>query len=193
MYVGLSGGIGAGKSTVANMFAGLGAIVIDADQVAREVVVPGSPALREVVEVFGEAILTPAGDLNRSELAKLVFADREKLHRLEAIIHPAVVARVSSVRSKAPLGSVVIYDTPLLAEKDLAKDFELVIMVTAPLTQRIDRLLARGLTLSDIENRIANQVADEDRVAIADIHIENTGTLDELAQQVEQVWQRITS
>ena len=175
------------------MLSDLGAVVIDADQIARRVIEPGTSGFHKVVETFGPKVVSADGKLDRQALAKVVFTNRELLQSLEAIVHPEVVAEVARIRSSAPAGAVVIYDTPLLAEKDMAKDFDKVIMVTAPLTHRIDRLLARGLQLEDIENRIANQVSDPDRIAMADFHIHNDGTMDDLATQVEQVWDAISS
>ena len=175
------------------MFASLGAVVIDADQIAREVVEPGTRGFDEVIRTFGAEVVSPDGKLDRQALAQEVFGDRDKLKALEQIVHPAVVAKVGELRSNAQPDALVIYDTPLLAEKEMAKDFDKVIMVTAPLAARIDRLMARGLLLEDIEKRIANQMSDAERNAIADYEIRNDGSLEALRKQVEQVWNEITS
>lgn len=193
MYIGLSGGIGSGKSTVAKILADLGATVIDADAIARKVVEPGTSAFEAIKSQFGSEVVTDDSGLDRQALANLVFSDRDKLQVLESIVHPAVVAEVARIRAQVSPNSVVVYDTPLLAEKGMAKDFEKVIMVTAPLTDRIDRLLARGLGLEDVENRIANQMSDPERIAISDFHIANDGSLADLRTQVEQVWSQLTS
>lgn len=193
MYIGLSGGIGSGKSTVAKMLADLGATVIDADVIARKVVDSGTAGFEAIKSKFGSEVVLGTGELDRQALAKLVFSDRDKLQVLESIVHPAVVAEVARIRAQVSPNSVVVYDTPLLAEKDMAKDFDHVIMVTAPLTERIDRLLARGLGLEDVENRIANQMNDPDRIALSDFHISNDGSLTDLRTQVEQVWSQLTS
>ena len=193
MYVGLSGGIGSGKSTIAAMFAKLGAVVIDADLVAREVIEVGTLGYTQVVAAFGDDILDNHGAINRRALAQLVFADRNELSRLEQIIHPLVVSRVSELRTSATVGAVVIYDTPLLVEKQMMSDFDAVVIVAANREVRIERLLARGLSAPDIENRIANQASDEERSAVATFLIHNEGTLAEAEAQVAKVWASLTS
>ena len=193
MYVGLSGGIGSGKSTIAAMFAELGAIVIDADTVAKQVIEFGSPGFDQVVTTFGTSILGSNGMIDRSALANIVFADRAELTKLEQIIHPLVIAEVARIRDSAPVGSVVIYETPLLVEKQMMSDFDAVVMVLANHENRIERLVSKGLSLSDIENRIANQASDDERIAVANFIIHNDGTLSDAQSQVEKVWLALSS
>jgi dephospho-CoA kinase len=193
MYVGLSGGIGSGKSTIASMFAKLGAEVIDADSIAREVIAIGTPGLEQVVAAFGASILDASGGIDRGFLAQLVFADRTKLTTLEQIIHPLVISRVAEIRSAAPADAVVIYDTPLLVEKQMMPDFDAVVIVLAKTELRVERLIARGLNRTDISNRIANQATDDERTAAATFVIHNDGSLLEAEAQVAKVWSALTS
>lgn len=193
MYLGLSGGIGSGKSTVAKMFADLGAVVIDADAIAREVLEPGQVGYENVILHFGNQVLDASGNIDRKELAKLVFNNEEQLARLEAIVHPAVIARVAQIRESLPESSVVIYDTPLLVEKQMQNQFDKVVIVTADLDLRKARLIDRGLSITDIDSRIANQATDEQKIAAADYVIANNGTLQDLRSQVLKTWSQITA
>lgn len=193
MYLGLSGGIGSGKSTVAKMFADLGAVVIDADAIAREVLEPGQVGYENVILHFGNQVLDASGNIDRKELAKLVFNNEEQLARLEAIVHPAVIARVAQIRESIPESSVVIYDIPLLVEKQMQNQFDKVVIVTADLDLRKARLIDRGLSIADIDARIANQATDEQKIAAADYVIANNGTLQDLRSQVLKTWSEITA
>lgn len=193
MYIGLSGGIGSGKTTVAKMLGELGAVVIDADAIAREVLQPGQDGYTQAVAHFGEKILDESRRIDRQALAKVVFDDEAELKVLESIVHPAVIARVTEIRQSLPESSTVVYDTPLLAEKNMQAQFDVVIMVISNLDLRKKRLLDRGLSADDIESRIANQVSDENRVAVADYVLENNGSIEELKAQVSQAWSKITA
>lgn len=193
MYLGISGGIGSGKSTAAKMFADLGAVHIDADAIAKEVLEPGQLGYETALDQFGDSILDSSGHIDRKELAKLVFNDPAKLAQLEAIVHPAVIARVTQIRESLPESTIVLYDTPLMLEKGLQEQFDKVIMVLAPVESRESRLLERGLSKPDITARMRNQVSDQERKEAADFILVNDGSLAQLRSQVEQVWQAISA
>lgn len=193
MYLGLSGGIGSGKSTVAKILSELGAVVIDADAIAKEVLEPGQVGYESVVHAFGESVLDTSGNIDRKQLAAAVFQDTSQLAQLEAIVHPAVSARVTQIRESLPANSIVVYDTPLLVEKQLQDQFDKVMIVIADVDVRRSRLVGRGLDTSDIAARIANQVTDEQRMAIADFVVTNNGSLQELREHVTQVWHQLTA
>jgi dephospho-CoA kinase len=187
--VGLTGGIGAGKTAVAGLLAGHGAVVIDADALAREVVAPGSPGLARVAAEFGAGVLGLDGGLDRAALAAVVFADRDARERLNAIVHPLVAARTAELASAAPPGTVIVHDVPLLVEADLAAAYDLVLVVEAPAEARIRRLReSRGMTEEDARARMSAQATDEQRRAVADVVIDNGGDLAELAAAVDRVW-----
>lgn len=188
--VGLTGGIGAGKSTVATRFAELGAIIIDSDVLAREVVAAGTPGFQQVLTAFGPDIVDPDGELDRQRLASLVFADPTLREQLNAIVHPLVRARAQQLTKQADVGDhfLVIHDVPLLVENDLAKGFAAVIVVECPLNLRIERLRKRGMTLEQIEARMRTQVSDEARRKVADYLIVNDGTLLDLFKNVDTIW-----
>jgi dephospho-CoA kinase len=191
--VGLTGGIGSGKSTVARMLAARGAVVVDGDQIARELVVPGSPALAEIVARFGPGVLRPDGTLDRSGLADVVFPDPAALADLDAIMHPRIAQRSAELladaeRSGAP---VVVYDMPLLVENGQAEQFDVVLVVQAPMPTRLARLAVRGVRVADAQERMARQASDEERAVVADIVLDNAGDEAELAAQVERAWQAI--
>ena len=193
MYLGLSGGIGSGKSTVAKILANLGAVVIDADVIAREVLEPNQAGYQRVIEVFGESILDSDRRIDRKKLAELVFQDSDELAKLEAIVHPAVIARVAQIRNSLPESTVVVYDTPLLFEKNLQGQFDKVLIVVTDSEHRKTRLIERGLEIKDIEARIANQATDAQRRTVADFVIENNGSPEQLQDQVTKVWQQISA
>ena len=191
MRVGLTGGVGAGKSTVAKLLAEHGAVIIDADAIAREVVEPGTPGFAAVVDAFGAKVVGADGALDRPKLASIVFADDEQRSRLNAIVHPLVGERTTELMSAAPDGAIVVYDVPLLVESGLAEGFDFVLVVEASVPTRLARLAARGMPEDDARNRIAAQASDEQRRVVADAVVRNDGSLDDLRVQVEDVWQRI--
>jgi dephospho-CoA kinase len=192
--VGLTGGIASGKSSVSAILRELGAVVIDADQLAREVVEKGTPGLARVVEEFGPGLLTPEGDLDRPAMGALVFGDESARRRLEAIVHPLVFERIVDLETHAPPGSVVVHDIPLLAESGRAAGpdrggFDAVIVVDAPQEVQVERMIRdRAATREEALARIAAQASPEDRRAIATYLVDNTGTLDELRRQVEKIY-----
>src|SRR5262245_27415607 len=188
LMVGLTGGIGAGKSTVAARLAERGALVIDADAIAREVVEPGMPALEKLVERFGPEILQPDGSLDRPKLGAIAFVDAETQKELEAITHPAIGALFLQRVAEAPPGSVVIHDVPLLAESKRGFEYAAVIVVEAPLEVRLDRLEARGVPRDDARRRIELQASNEDRRKLATWVVDNSGDLDGLIRQVDDIW-----
>jgi dephospho-CoA kinase len=189
VQIGLTGGIGSGKSAVARRFAELGALVIDADLVAREVVEPGTDGLAAVVAEFGEQVLDGDGRLDRPALARVVFADEAARGRLNAILHPRIRARVAERIAVASPGTVVVQDVPLLAETGQAGAFDLVVVVEAPAELRVQRLVRdRGMPAEQARARMAAQATDEQRRAIADVVIVNDGTLEDLRAQVDRCW-----
>lgn len=189
MRVGLTGGIASGKSTVSAMLADLGAVVIDADLLAREVVAAGTPGLAAVVAEFGDDLLTPEGELDRSAMARLVFGDESARKRLESIVHPLVFERIVELESRAGEHDVVVHDIPLLAESGRADTFDAVIVVDAPQTHQVDRMTRdRGMDRADAEARIGSQTSRETRLAVATHVIDNSGTPEELRARVEAVW-----
>ncbi|GGB33736.1 dephospho-CoA kinase [Flexivirga endophytica] len=189
LYVGLSGGIGSGKSTVSARFAELGAVVIDADQLAREVVDRGSDGLAEIATRFGQEVLLPDGSLNRPALGAIVFADERARRDLEAITHPRVRDLTERRRESAPRDAIVVHDVPLLVEAGLAPDHHLSLIVDTTAERRAGRLIRdRGMTQQEASNRIAAQATDEQRYAVADALLDNNGTREEVLQQVETLW-----
>jgi dephospho-CoA kinase len=191
MRVGLTGGLGAGKSTVAALLAEHGAIVIDADAIAREVVRAGTPGFAAVVQRFGPGVVRPDGGLDRARLAEIVFADEQARDDLNAIVHPLVGRRSAELMADAPDDATVVYDVPLLAENGLADGFDVVVVVEADLATRLRRLADRGLPEADARARIAAQATDEQRRAIADEIVRNDGTEQELADRIRDLWQRL--
>ncbi|WP_210634424.1 dephospho-CoA kinase [Streptomyces sp. GESEQ-13] len=189
LTVGLTGGIGAGKSEVSRLLVECGAVLIDADRIAREVVEPGTPGLAAVVEAFGEDILAEDGSLDRPRLGALVFNDPEKLATLNSIVHPLVGARSRELEEAAPEDAVVVHDVPLLTENGLAPLYDVVIVVDAGPETQLDRLVRlRGMSEEDARARMAAQASREQRRAIADIVIDNDVPLDELERRVKEVW-----
>lgn len=197
MYmIGLTGGIGSGKSTVAALMRQRGFPVVDADQVARDNMEPGSPVLAAVAEEFGVDLLGPDGALDRAELARRAFASEEATQRLNAITHPAI--RAESARRFAALEAAgeraAVYDMPLLAELGMDQDMDMTVVVDVNPEERVRRLVAhRGLDEADARNRIARQIPDAERRAAADVVLDNNGTEDKLAQQVDTLANRITN
>ena len=193
MLVGLTGGIGSGKTAVADLLAEHGARVIDADMVAREVVSVGSAGLRRVVDEFGADVLDEDGALDRSRLGEIVFTDSQARQRLNAIVHPLVAVRIEAMLAdNSPAGGVVVYDVPLLVESSVQDrhEFDLILVVEAPAHLRIERLLRdRGMTEEQVRARMASQATDEQRRAVADVVIMNSGSRTELEAAVDHVWQ----
>jgi dephospho-CoA kinase len=188
LRIGLTGGIGSGKSSVSRLLADRGAVIVDADRVAREVVEPGTPGLTAVVEAFGERVLASDGSLDRPALAGVVFADPEARRRLDAIVHPLVRRRTAQLVAAAPDDAVLVNDVPLLVETGQAKSYDLVVVVDAARETRVARLVVRGLTEEDARARMASQATDEERRAAADVVLDNNGTPQELAAQVDRFW-----
>ncbi|RBY79151.1 dephospho-CoA kinase [Blastococcus sp. TF02-09] len=189
LRIGLTGGIGSGKSTVAGLLAARGAVVVDADRIAREVVEPGTPGLAAVVDAFGEGVLAADGSLDRPALAAVVFTDPEARARLDAIVHPLVRERSVELMAGAPSDAVLINDVPLLVETGQAGTYDLVLVVEADLATRLTRLQGRGLAEEDARARIASQATDEQRRAVADVVLDNSGTREQLAEQVDRFWE----
>jgi dephospho-CoA kinase len=192
LRVGLTGGIGSGKSEVSKRLAGYGAVVIDADAVAREVVEPGTEGLAEVVKAFGEDVLLPDGSLDRPRLGDIVFADPELRARLNAIVHPRVGARMAELERTAGPGAIVVHDVPLIAESGRAGIYDVIVVVDAPPQVQLDRLVhGRGMTRDRAEARMAAQASREQRLAIADIVVDNSGSLAELDRQLADLWSEL--
>ena len=188
MRIGLTGGIGSGKSTVSALLAARGAVIVDADRIAREVVAPGTPGLAAVVDAFGPGVLTADDSLDRPALAGIVFADPAARRTLDAIVHPLVRNRAAELEAVAPSGAVVVHDVPLLVETGQASSYDLVLVVQADPETRVARLVQRGLTADDARARIAAQATDEQRRAVADVVLDNSGTPEQLAAQVDRFW-----
>ena len=194
LRVGLSGGIGSGKSQVARGLAERGAVVIDADVLAREVVTPGSPGLAAVVAEFGTDVLAPDGSLDRPGLGSVVFGDADRLAALNAIVHPLVAARTRELIAAAPADAIVVHDVPLLVENGLAGAYDVVVIVDATEETRLGRLTRdRGMSVADARARIAAQASREQRLAVADVVIDNNGPLDALDPQLDALWGRLES
>lgn len=190
--VGLTGGIGSGKSEVSSRLAAKGAVVIDADLLAREVVAPGTDGLREVVEAFGNEVLTAKGALDRPALGKLVFDDEPARRKLEAIIHPRVRARAAEIEASADPDAVIVHDIPLLVETGQADRFDLVLVVDVPSELQVARLVAnRGMSEDEARARIASQATREQRLAAADVVVPNDGSLAELDARIDEIWPRL--
>ena len=191
LKVGLTGGMGSGKSTVARRFAELGAAIIDADQIARDVVEPGEPALAELAEAFGEGILLDDGALNRGELAKRAFVSAEKTELLNSITHPRIEQRTEE-QFNAAGDAIIVFDSPLLIEMRQSEAQDLVGVVHTPVEVRLDRLVeSRGVDREDAKQRIAKQISDDKRLQFADVVLENSGTEEDLVHQVDRIWERI--
>ena len=186
--IGLTGGIGSGKSTVAAMLAAKGAVIIDADQISREIVEPGEPALDEIVTVFGPGVLREDGTLNRGELARLAFADKDMTKRLNAIMHPRISALSAARIAAAPAGAIVVYDMPLLVETKQNSAVDHVIVVDVPVETQRERAIGRGLDAEDVDRRIEAQATREQRLAVAHTVIDNSGSLEMTQGQVDSLW-----
>jgi dephospho-CoA kinase len=189
LLVGLTGGIGSGKSTVASMLAERGAVVMDADVLARDAIAPGTPGFARVVELFGEDVLSPTGELDRARIAEVVFHDQEMRRALEAIVHPEVARRVAeTVGEHGGTDHVVVLDSPLLIESGAYEGCDVVIVVRVSEGTQLTHLLERGMDEADARARIAAQLPTQEKAALADVVLDNEGTLDDLAVEVERAW-----
>lgn len=193
LRVGLTGGIGAGKSVVASALRELGAVVVDADVLAREAVAPGSDGLGDIVAAFGDDILAEDGSLDRDAMAQVVFADPSARGRLEAIIHPRVRERAAAIEAEIrarDASAVVVHDIPLLVETGQQGAYDIVLVVDVPIEVQLDRLVrVRGMELAEARARIGAQADRATRLAAADVVVDNSGTLDDMARRVRQVWE----
>ncbi|MDX2850353.1 dephospho-CoA kinase [Actinacidiphila glaucinigra] len=190
--VGLTGGIGAGKSAVSRLLVSYGAVLIDSDRIAREVVEPGTPGLASVAAEFGAEVLAADGSLDRPKLGAIVFSDPERLRALNAIVHPLVRDRSAELERAAGPDAVVVHDVPLLAENGLAPLYDVVVVVDAAPQTQLDRLVRlRGMAEEDARARMAVQATREQRLAVADVVIDNDGPLEALEPQVRQVWEQL--
>lgn len=192
--VGLTGGIGSGKSTVSALLRDHGAVVVDYDQIAREVVEPGTPGLAAIVQRFGPDVLAADGSLDRPALGAVVFADEAKRRDLEAITHPAVRARAAELEALAGPDDVVVHDIPLLAESGGRGPYDVVVVVDVPVQVQVDRLARdRGMSVEEAEARIGAQASRDDRAAVADVVVDNSGSLEELTAAVRDLWQELSA
>ncbi|MFD8966188.1 dephospho-CoA kinase [Streptomyces sp. NPDC059568] len=193
LRLGLTGGIGAGKSEVSRLLTGYGAVLIDSDRIAREVVEPGTPGLAAVVAEFGPEVLTADGRLDRPKLGAIVFADQDRLRALNAIVHPLVRARSAELESEAGPDAIVVHDVPLLVENGMTGLFDLVVVVDASPETQLDRLVRqRGMAESEARDRMAAQATREERRAVADVVIDNDGPLERLEPRVREMWKELT-
>jgi dephospho-CoA kinase len=197
LLVALTGGIASGKSTVAARLAEHGAVVVDADQVARQVVEPGEPALARIVETFGSGLIAPDGSLDRAALGSIVFSDPDSRQRLNAITHPAVLERsreLFTAAGAADPDAIVVYDIPLLVEAGRSEEFDLIVVVHAATDTRVRRMVElRGMTREEALHRINSQATDTDRFAIADVVIDADGALEETLAQTDALWENLAA
>ena len=194
--IGLTGGIASGKSTIARRLAEHGAVHLDADQLARDVVAPGTPALAQIARRFGRGIITGDGELDRAALGALVFSDGSALEDLESIVHPAVqelTRRLIREAGERDPDAVVVYDVPLLVEAGVDHPWDLIVVADAPAEMRVERLMAhRGMSAADARARVRNQASDEERRAIADVIIDTSRSEDETLAAADALWERLT-
>ena len=195
MRVALTGGIGSGKSTVARLLAARGAIIVDADAIAREIVEPGQPALEEIRRAFGDGVIDADGRLERSRLAEIVFDDPDALARLNAIMHPRIAVRSAALVEAAPSGAMVVYDMPRLIEQgpDALAGWDAIVVVDAADDVRLARLAARGMGREDAARRMSAQATREERQAAADYVVDNSGDQAGLERAVDDLWASLTS
>lgn len=194
MYLlGLTGGIASGKSTIASRLAEHGAVVVDADQVARDVVAPGTPGLAAVVDAFGAQVLRADGSLDRRALGAIVFSDPDRLASLNAIVHPRVRAETARLIAEQPVDAIVVYDVPLLVEANVDHPFDLIVVAQASPSVRIDRLVTRrGFSVEEAEKRVRAQASDAERNARADVIIHTDGSLEQTLSRADDLWRRAT-
>ncbi|MCI7513098.1 dephospho-CoA kinase [Schaalia hyovaginalis] len=193
LRIGLTGGIGSGKSTVSSALEGIGATVADADRIAREVVERGSEGLQRLIDRFGEDILLASGGLDRAALAAIIFADRDAREEVEAILHPLIADRAAAILARAPEDGLAVYDVPLLVEAGLAGRFDAILVVEAPVELRLERLEVRGTPRDEALSRMSAQSSDDDRRALAHILVENSGTREDaigLVEAIDRSWLR---
>lgn len=190
LLIGLTGGIGSGKSTVARRLAELGAVVVDADRIAREIVEPGTPGLAEIVDRFGPEVLDADGALDRPAMAATVFGDDEARAALNAITHPRIAERSAERFAAAPDDAIVVHDMPLLVELEMTPNYHLTMIVDAPEDVRVRRLVERGVEESDALARIRAQATEQQRRAVADVWLDNSGTREQLLESVDAVWRQ---
>lgn len=194
LRVGLTGGIGAGKSAVSQMLADHGAVVIDSDVLAREVVAAGTPGLAEIVIAFGPDMLDDNGELDRAAMGRRVFEDEEARQRLEKIVHPRVRARAAEIEQAAGADAIVVHDIPLLVETGQADTFDVVIVVDASTDVQVQRLAEhRGMSEDDVHARIAAQATRDERLAAADLVLSNNGSWEQLRTAVDQAWEDLSA
>jgi dephospho-CoA kinase len=186
--VGLTGGIGAGKSEVSRRLADRGAVILDADVVARQVVAAGTPGLAQVVQAFGDGVLRPGGGLDRDRLGEIVFSDPAAREKLNAIVHPLVRDRMLELERAAGDAAIVVQDIPLLAENSLAGLFDVVVVVDVPPELQVERLAGRGMGREQAEARMGSQASREQRLAVATLVVDNSGTLADLDRRVDELW-----
>ncbi|MEU5382604.1 MULTISPECIES: dephospho-CoA kinase [Kitasatospora] len=192
LRIGLTGGIGAGKSEVSRQLAAHGAVIVDSDVIAREVVAPGTPGLAAVAAEFGPGVLLPDGALDRPALGRIVFADPDRLAKLNAVVHPLVRARSAELEAAAGPDAIVVHDVPLLAENGLAPLYDLVVVIDVPDAERLRRLVAlRGMAEDEAKARMAAQATREARLAVADLVLDNSGDLEQLTARVDELWQQL--
>ena len=191
MKVGLTGGIGAGKSTVADMFSKLGAVVIRSDELARQVIEPNTPGFQKVLSRFGNQILQENGSIDRQKLAQIVFNDKNALKDLEDIIHPLVRSKTDELIDSQTQETIVVNEVPLLLEKNMNSLYDFLVIVVSNEKNRLNRLLKRGISEEEAKKRILLQVSDEQRKSAADFLISNDGTIDQLQADVAKVWQAL--
>jgi dephospho-CoA kinase len=193
LLVGLTGGLGAGKSTVARMLADRGAILVDADELARRALEPGSRAYREVCDLFGDEVVTASGELDRAAIAATVFSDPERRRALESIVHPEVFRMLAAiVDARRGTDDIIVFDAPLIVETGFHDACDVVVVVTASKGERVARAVRdRGLTADQARARIGAQIGDAEREAVADVVIRNDGDVAELEAQVEDLWERL--
>ena len=194
LLVGLTGGIGSGKSTVAELLARRGAVILSADAYAHEAVAAGTEGFRRVVELFGRRVVGPGGELDRAALAGIVFADADLRTSLEAVVHPAVRRRIAeSIAAEADSDHVVVVDSPLLIETGAHTEFPIVVVVTASPQTQVARLVARGMDPDDARARLAAQIPMEDKAKLADVLLDNEGSPAELEAQVDRLWRDLSA
>ncbi|MFM1825598.1 MAG: hypothetical protein RLZZ37_233 [Actinomycetota bacterium] len=191
MKVGLTGGIGAGKSTVADMFSKLGAVVIRSDELSRQVIEPNTPGFQKVLSRFGNQILQENGSIDRQKLAQIVFNDKSALKDLEDIVHPLVRSKTNEIIDAQTQETIVVNEIPLLLEKNMENLFDFLVVVVSSEKNRINRLIKRGLSEEEAKKRMALQVSDEQRKSSADFLISNDGNLEQLQADVSKVWQAL--